>query len=511
MVLYLISHLAKLLSLPVFADEAIYIRWAQLLRHDAVYRYFSLNDGKPPLFMWITAVFLQAPLNPLFAGRLVSVLVGVGQLWITDTLIKRLKGGWVARLAGALIIITAPFWFFHHRMALMDALLTFFLSLTLYGLLSLAETHTNPRRLLYAVVTGTAWGLALWTKTPALFLAPTFLLVAWLPPLLSQITRKRRSIAWKPFFIRTAWFAVAGALGLSIFLTLKFLHPAFGSLFSRSSDFTFTLAEFFSGSWRTSLDNIGRVTEWIGAYLRPELVALSLFGLVASRQRSQHWLLWLSGIGFIAPLILFGRTLHPRYFLPLALFITPSAALMVEETKRLFPRVKEGDVPWMQSIFVLVIGLYFIGSLRFLFLNLFAPDQTPFVLADRSQYLTEWSSGHGLREIRDALIMRAQRGERTTVVTEGSFGTLPDGLLLEFDARPEIAHLRIEGLAQYPVKYLPDWVYTEAADHETWLVVNENRMELQPAESVELLARYPRPYGAPELQLYRVRPKQGTL
>ena len=102
------------------------------------------------------------------------------------------------------------------------------------------------------------------------------------------------------------------------------------------------------------------------------------------------------------------------------------------------------------------------------------------------------------------------QGEYITVVTEGSFGSLPDGLLLYFDRLPEIQSVRIEGLAQYPVKTIPDWVWEEAADHTTWLVVNEHRFAVSP-EAKELLhleATFPRPYGGPSLQVYELRPEK---
>ena len=505
--LYFISRLANLLALPVFADEAIYIRWAQLLRHDSAYLYFSVNDGKPPLFMWLLASAFSLPVNPLWMGRFVSAVIGLLQVAALDRVIRQLGGKTLARGAGALAIVLSPFWFFHHRMALMDGLLTFFLTLTVWGLLRLQErtarATTFQTKFLSMIIAGTAWGLALWTKTPALFVGPFFALVAWWEPFWKALTKRQMPLRF--VFDRTMWFAGAGALGLSIFLLLK-LQPMFGSLFSRSADFTFTITEVLNGNWRTSIDNIGRFVEWVGTNLRPELVALSAFGLILSRRRKTHWLLWLGGVGFAFPLILLGKTLHPRYFLPVALFLTTSAALMVEEAYTLLPRPKNDTLPWGHLVFGLVIGFYVLGCLRFMLLSIFTPDQTPFVLADRSQYLTEWSSGHGIREVRDMLLERARRGERTTVVTEGSFGTLPDGLLLEFDSRPEIEHLRIQGLEQYPVKYLPEWVYEEAENHETWLLVNENRLEM-PLDTIELIARYPRPYGAADLQVYRVKPR----
>ena len=51
---YLSTHLYGLTRLPIFADEAIYIRWSQLIIDDwQQYLFFSLNDGKTPLLIWL--------------------------------------------------------------------------------------------------------------------------------------------------------------------------------------------------------------------------------------------------------------------------------------------------------------------------------------------------------------------------------------------------------------------------------------------------------------------------
>ncbi len=494
--LYLASRLIRLTTLPVFADEAIYIRWAQLILHEpSRYAFFSLNDGKPPLFIWMLTPFLTVANDPLWAGRLVSVVVGLGQLATSDWLVRRYGGNRIARLASASIILLAPFWFFHHRMALLDATLTLWLSVTIVGLTLI---HFPGRRWAGVLVGGLGWGLALWTKTPALFLAPFFVAFALSGPWCLD-HRPLRSLAWREWLGRLIYFGSAGLLGLLIFYSLR-LQPNFGSLFGRSNDFTFTTAELLAGQWRTSLDNVGRLLQWLSAYLRPELLSLSAIALLLSRQNRRHWLWWLGAAMMAAPLVVYGRTLHPRYFLPVAPFLTLSAALFTAEAWQMVDHAKDG---FFRLVFVVLVGFFLIGSLRFMLLSYFTPNQIPFVLADREQYLTSWSSGHGLTAIRDQLLTRARRGERTTVVTEGSFGTLPDGLLMYFDRAPEIQYLRIEGLEQYPVKYLPDWVRAEALDHPTWLVVNANRMEV-PADQVKLLARYPRPYGATDLELYEV-------
>ena len=127
--IYFLTHIIALTELPVFADEAIYIRWAQLIIDDwKQYLFFSMNDGKTPLFIWLITSALNLWKDPLHAGRMISVIVGIFQIGIAIKTVEKLKGGLVAQMLAAFSVMFLPFWYFHHRMALMDALLTLFLS-----------------------------------------------------------------------------------------------------------------------------------------------------------------------------------------------------------------------------------------------------------------------------------------------------------------------------------------------------------------------------------------------
>src|SRR3989337_697389 len=67
----------NLTILPIFGDEAIYIRWSQVMRADPSLRFLPLSDGKQPLLMWSAIPLLKVFSDPLFAGRAVSVVSGV--------------------------------------------------------------------------------------------------------------------------------------------------------------------------------------------------------------------------------------------------------------------------------------------------------------------------------------------------------------------------------------------------------------------------------------------------
>ena len=151
------------------------------------------------------------------------------------------------------------------------------------------------------------------------------------------------------------------------------------------------------------------------------------------------------------PFIVLGRTVHPRYYLPVALLLPRVRPYLYRKSGNVCANLDRPKCNWC---FVTR------AQLCDRFLAVYAAELLYPQIRRRSCWpialntLTEWSSARHSRSHRyDATGCR--RGKRLTVVTEGSFGTLP-ALLMEFDARPEIRWLRIEGLAQYPVKTIPD-------------------------------------------------------
>src|SRR6266480_1947423 len=86
--LFFFTRFYNLLGLPIFTDEAIYVRWAQIAKNDATWRFISLTDGKQPMFVWIAMVLMKFIHDPLLAGRLVSVIAGflslVGVFFLTN-------------------------------------------------------------------------------------------------------------------------------------------------------------------------------------------------------------------------------------------------------------------------------------------------------------------------------------------------------------------------------------------------------------------------------------------
>ena len=74
--LFIFLRLFHLTIIPIFMDEAIYLRWAQIAKNDASWRFISLTDGKQPLFIWLAMVAMKVIADPLVAGRIVSLGAG---------------------------------------------------------------------------------------------------------------------------------------------------------------------------------------------------------------------------------------------------------------------------------------------------------------------------------------------------------------------------------------------------------------------------------------------------
>ena len=72
---YFVTRLVNLGAIPIFTDEAIYLRWSQIMASDAALRYLPLVDGKPPLFMWLTSIVMKVlpHIDVHLKGRLIYI------------------------------------------------------------------------------------------------------------------------------------------------------------------------------------------------------------------------------------------------------------------------------------------------------------------------------------------------------------------------------------------------------------------------------------------------------
>src|SRR5258706_7350507 len=161
--LFLFLRLPGLNNIPVFVDEAIYIRWSQVMRNEPTLRFVPLQDGKQPLFMWATIPFFKIISDPLIAGRSLSIVAGLGSLLGIGLLTYLLFDNFLIAAFASLVYAVLPFTVFFDRMALVDSLLAMF------GVWSLIFTvkFVKTLKLEYAMLLGFSIGAGLLTKSPA--------------------------------------------------------------------------------------------------------------------------------------------------------------------------------------------------------------------------------------------------------------------------------------------------------------------------------------------------------
>ncbi len=494
-VFYLITHLVGLLELPVFADEAIYIRWSQLIIDDAGrYLFFPMNDGKTPLFFWLLAPFQFVFSDQLFAARFVSVLIGLAQMLvlmkITSVFTRNFK---TIYLSGILVAII-PFWYFHHRMALTDGLLTLLLSCSILFLVTelTKQKSSSGSSVITLILSGVFFGLALLTKVPAILFAPSFFL-------LTMLIEKR---TLQNLFLAVSKVVVVLGIGIAIFALLKFV-PSFSQLFGRGSDFLLPLGEVLSGKWKETLPSLPVYVGYFAFYMTPTLFFLLLVGLFSKQNKSLVHIFFWSGVLFILPIGLLGKVVYARYLFPAAIYFTLASVFAIED---LFVFSKQfGSKLWhtflVSGALVLLISNSIANSGVFMVAAMTDHTKLPLVQSDVVQYLTEWSSGHGLYEV-SQLIKSESKNKTIAVATEGSFGSLPDGLTLYFHRR-DVSNIYIDGVG-FPVGGITQSFANRAATFERkWLVVNSHRMNLN-IDKKYLLREYCRPFHAPCLQVWDI-------
>lgn len=161
---------------PVLVDEAIYLRWAEIISHSHTW-FISLLDAKPPLAYWIYAAFrLPFAGDPLLGNRLVSVIAGM----ICVVFLYRvgfLCGGRLAGLVTALLYAVLPYGVLYDRIAYVDSLVNLFGVLLVY--VSLRGFGGGRLPWPRAIGIGLTFGLALFTKTTILLFALAPVAIGW--------------------------------------------------------------------------------------------------------------------------------------------------------------------------------------------------------------------------------------------------------------------------------------------------------------------------------------------
>lgn len=466
----LFLRVINLTIIPVFADEAIYIRWSQLMQAVPTLRFIPLSDGKQPLFMWLTIPFLKLFSDPLFAGRFLSVIAGtttiVGIATLTYLLFRNTRLAILSAVAAAL----SPFLFFFDRFALVDSLLTALGLWTFIFAVFLVQT----KRLDVAMITGFLLGLSLITKSPAqifLLLLPLTLVFSNLFP--PQKLSLRSLIA--PFLL-----VISTLIGIGIYNLLR-LGPEFHMISLRNKDYVHPFSEIIKHPLNPLLPNLLTALSYYWYFLTPPIFLLVLLGLIRGNRKLSMQRLFLLSL-FLLPLLaqsLIAKAPTARYLL----FTVPYSLILASlGIAYILEKIKT------KSTYYLILFLLLAWPISIILKLITDPQSLDLPRSERSGYFEMWTAGYGIQEASEYLKEQSKTSP-ILVGTEGYFGTLPNGLEIYLNQVPNITIL---GVGLHPDR-VPQPLINSLVDHEVYWLLNQSRLGLVPVDNnLQLIASYPK-------------------
>ncbi|MBI3954470.1 phospholipid carrier-dependent glycosyltransferase [Candidatus Collierbacteria bacterium] len=438
------------------------------MRNEPTLRFLPQSDGKQPLFMWLTIPALKLIEDPLIAGRLVSVMAGLGSLFAIAVLTFVLTKNLFLASLSALIYAVTPFSVFFDRLSLVDSLLSFF------GLASLVFGYllvTRPR-LDLAMLLGFALGGGLLTKTPALIFYLWQIILA-----LFYFRPNPKNFKTDGFKLLGGWIT-ALIISQAMYAVLR-LGPNFHLINFRNQDYVFSVAEVLRHPLNPLIGNLKTSFNWLVSLFTPSLFLLLPLALLKNKRLT----LFLTSVSLL-PLLAQAfviKAYTSRYILYAAI---PLLILSAQGLSALSIKIK-GKAFYL--LYLLVFSWPFFLSLKYVF----TPEKVNMPGDMRYGYLGGWTAGWGQKQVAEYLIDLAKQGKKIVVVTEGYFGTLPDGLQIYTQKYPRIT---VIGSPQ-PVFSLPESLLNTSKENEIFLLLNRSRnlLKANELERLTLVASYPKP------------------
>lgn len=412
-VLFFSTRLYNITSLPIFTDEAIYTRWAQIAKNDSNWRFISLTDGKQPSFVWIDILYMKFIEDPLVAGRLVSVTAGfataIGLFLLTNLVFssEKRKGFYVGMTAAAIAVIF-PFSLVYDRMAIYDSLVAaFFVWSLLFQILLVKKL-----RLDVAMVLGFVLGGAVLTKSSG------FLSIYFSPILLFLLGFKKNQLLKKviKFFLL---FLISISIAYGMYSILR-LSPFFHIITEKNSIFVISPSEWLSLPFNIKIDNFLSNTrglvDWFIIYFTIPYIILAAASFFVEKHFLKEKLVLL--LWFVLPflsLCVFGRTLYPRYILFMVMPLIPLVSISVWNILARYKNI---------LLRLLFIVLILVLPLRMMYYVLFDFAHAPIPKSDLEQYINGWPSGGGVAESVEFFKKESQKGP-IYLATQGTFGLMP--------------------------------------------------------------------------------------
>ena len=152
-VVFAFFMLLNLSFMAIQWDEITHLNGGLLLLRGRYQDYFAFNAFYPPMFDIITAGFFSIGGVSVFAGRLVSVTFALLSLWIVFETANRMYGPKIALISSVLFGVM-PGFFWLSRAAMIETMLVFFFTVTMFFFFNWIRTHRNRDLILSGLTLG---------------------------------------------------------------------------------------------------------------------------------------------------------------------------------------------------------------------------------------------------------------------------------------------------------------------------------------------------------------------
>ena len=499
-ILYFFSRLQNLTSIPVFGDEAIYIRWAQIIKSEETLRFIPQTDGKQPLFMWFNALSLKFIADPLVSGRIISVLAGFGitlLLFFTVATILNFQSSeknifkfiqksisiyFYPAIFTSLVYCLLPFAFFFDRLALADTLLSFFgLTSLLFSLLL-----SKYPRLDLSLILGAILGLAWLTKSPAIY----FIVLS----IGTFIILKKKTTIYD--LISTIYLPLISSIIAFIIYNILRLGPQFNMIYSRNRDYVWSLGEIIKHPLDPLKPHLSDTITLYHQYISWPILILALLGIITyfyqKNKFKKEYLILISW--WLLPLIAtatIAKVFTARYIL----FTIPSLIIILAlSIFYLFSQIKSSLIKIILLISIFVLNINFICKISIDPIHQNLPST-------ETGYLSDWTSGWGINQ--SAIYLKEQSKKANVIVgTEGNFGTLPDGLQIYTNHVPQLTVIGLGlGFTSIPTNLANAKEYGD----EVYILINKSRLKINSSDvnKMKLIRTFEKPKDD-QLLLYQL-------
>lgn len=368
------TRVAALESLPLHNDEGLHLTRAVEVWNG--HPFWNISDGKI-VNHWLIAAFYPQN-SPVFIGRIATIFVSMIGLAAGCALINRYFGTTAALLAGVMWI-ASPYLFFYERTALSDSEAGALVVMAAWSSLRLARSGAIRD----AILTGLLLAAAVLFKFTAAPFALTIILIILI---LGQ------------YSFRTCLLNV---IIIGVTAALCFIPPL-AYLVVRGDDF-FSIALGWIGVGSSNgqnpafVANLNQLWTQLTGYGTLAWTALLLGGLILlliiSQARKVGGTLLLAVSLPLLIIMVFGREVLPRHYvvvLPMALILAGGGLGSLTNV------LEEYREKWVLSTLIIAISIFAI--LPFMQTAYDNPGALTIPADERRQFITDHSSGFGLRE-----------------------------------------------------------------------------------------------------------------